>query len=228
MLTQRDVVFTADKPEHPENENLLEDEELAFLAENCGCRAARQELLLRFYAWSNCLIAQLARRRGLAPADLEDAQQDAVFGIIKAIHRFDARRVREGKRPCFRSFLHRILSDRFKDFVKQLRRSKTRAAYRVPPAGASESGVKGRSPDDWADPERGSDPEAMAESNEVHVLFWEAVQNLNGAEHSLVSALLSGRRLRQISGELEISYDAAKRLRRRLRKRLGRLQALIE
>ena len=230
MLTQSDsdVLFTTDALDNQPGEDLLEDEELAFLAENCGCSTARQELLMRFYEWSNRLIAQLGRRRGLALADVEDAQQDAVFGILKAIQRFDARRVGQGNRAGFRAFLHRILSDRFKDFVKQLWRSKTHDGHPIRPSDKLDRGVPACGLDDWADPERDSDPEAMAESNEVHVLFWEAVKHLDGVEYSLVSALLSGSRLRQISRELGISYDAAKRLRRRLRKRLGRLQELIE
>jgi RNA polymerase sigma factor (sigma-70 family) len=227
MLTQSDVVFTTDKFDNQVKGDVLGDEELAFLATNCECPAARQELLLRFYDWSNHLIARLARRYGLAPHDVEDAQQDAVFGIIKAIQRFDPFRVCKGDRACFQSFLHRILSDRFKDFVKHLRQRTAHDARPTRSASESDSRVKVCCPEEWADPERMNDPAVMAESNEFQVLFWKAVEHLNGVEHSLAFALLSGGRLRKISNELAISYDAVKRLRRRLRKRLGMLQRLI-
>ncbi len=228
MLMQSDDIFTTDEFDNQVKGDVLGDEELAFLAKDCACPAARQELLLRFYDWSNRLIARLARRYGLSPPDVEDAQQDAVFGILKAIYRFDPFRGCNGNRVCFQSFLHRILSDRFKDFVKQLRHKKAHDAHPMRSASESDSGMKAGCPDDWADPERMNDPAVMAESNEFQALFWRAVEHLNGAEHSLVFALLSGTRLRKISNELAISYDAAKRLRRSLRKHLGRLQELIE
>src|SRR5437660_258444 len=67
----------------------LGDEFLVVLAKECGFQPAESALLLRYKEWSARLITQLARRRGLNGSDTEDAMQDAVFGILKAIARYD-------------------------------------------------------------------------------------------------------------------------------------------
>src|SRR5689334_7370391 len=107
---------------HAQDLTTLGDEEMVLLATQHGHRPAEAALLLRYRDWSSGLIQWLGQRRGLTPTDLEDAEQDEVFGILKAIGRYDRRR---GSRPggCLcHTFLHRVLTDRFKDFVKHLRR----------------------------------------------------------------------------------------------------------
>src|SRR5262249_1170202 len=104
----------------------LSDEELVVLAQKERCAPAKSELLLRYHDHSKRLVGWLARQKGLGTADLEDVQQDAVFGIEKAIIRYDAAQVALPNGCHFQTFLHRVLSDRFKDFTKGLWRQERR------------------------------------------------------------------------------------------------------
>src|SRR5262249_60464130 len=105
----------------------LRDEELVVLATARGCQSAEAELLLRYQAWSNRLILRLARGQGLAPADIEDAQQDAVFGVLRAVARYDPLQLDQPLGCPFHTFLHLVLTDRFKDFVTHLPRGHRRS-----------------------------------------------------------------------------------------------------
>jgi RNA polymerase sigma factor (sigma-70 family) len=188
--------------------NKLRDEELVVLAQECGYRPAEAELLLRHRDLSNAVVEQFARRRGLADADVDDARQDAVFGVLKAIARYDTRLLGKAQRCPFRAFLRRVLIDRVKDFVKLLWRYNVRYGRRADAEG-------------WPHAGRDSDPVRAAASNELMGRFREAVAQLDATQRRLVDGLIAGRRLRAIAGYLQISYDAAKRRRRRLRQELA-------
>src|SRR5262249_24650032 len=149
----------------------LRDEELVVLATARGCQSAEAELLLRYQAWSDRLILRLARGLGLAPADIEDARQDAVFGVLKAIARYDPLELDKPQGCHFHTFLRRVLTDRFKDFIKRLWRIESH--YRQPEPRATGLGGgerKGRSAAAGCDGhfvDRKSDPALIVEGNEL-------------------------------------------------------------
>lgn len=185
-----------------------DDEPLVVLAQECGYQPAKTELLLRHRERCGRLIGQLARRRGLRPADVEDALQDAVFGVLKAIARYDTRQLGRQKGCSFRAFLSRVVGDRFKDFVRHLWRSQRRCVFcpDVPDDGA------------WADhPARDGDPARTLERAELAAALREWTGHLGDRDRDLVHGLLAGLRLRAAASQVGISYDRAKRSWRKLR-----------
>src|SRR5262245_47014240 len=103
----------------------IEDEPLVVLAQECGYSLANDALLRRCSTQIRRLIRQLAARTGLQDADRQDAQQEAVLWTLEAIRRY---RTEEHVKPqgChFRSFLHRVLTGRFIDFLRHQRLRQT-------------------------------------------------------------------------------------------------------
>src|SRR5438105_2323846 len=83
----------------------LGDEELVVLAAECDYHPAEEALLLRYYVWSQRFITRLARRHFLSESDVEDATQDTVFAIVKAIARYDTLELGKIDGCPFRVFL---------------------------------------------------------------------------------------------------------------------------
>jgi RNA polymerase sigma factor (sigma-70 family) len=201
----------------------LRDEELVALVTQSGFREAGHVLLLRHREWSRRLIMRLARHRGLSSHDTEDALQDAMFAILKAICRYETVRP-NGRNGClFQAFLGRVLTNRFKDFVKHLRRTESRFSRPMPrflelnePFGRRED----RGTSLLEDKE--SDPAVIAQRKELVARVRNAVANLDGINCRLVHGLLSGRRLRAVADELGITYDMARRRWRGIRARFAR------
>jgi RNA polymerase sigma factor (sigma-70 family) len=217
----------------------LRDEELAVLAAECGFQPAEEELLLRYRDWSNSLIGRFSRLRKVAVPDVEDALQDAVLGILKAIAHYDTLQIGKPNGCSFRTFLRRVLTDRFKDFLKHLWRVKSHFGQPVParpgqsvrPAGELVAGPRDRATGgwDWPDTNGNSDPAAAAQGNEFKARIHETLDRLDDVERSLSEGLMAGKRLRVIAVELDISYDAAKRRWKKLRTKLAmRLEEFTE
>jgi DNA-directed RNA polymerase specialized sigma24 family protein len=199
----------------------LSDEALVVLAKECGYQPAETALLLRYREWSDRLIAQLAHRRGLSAADTEDAKQDAVFGILKGIARYDTLQLGRLKGCMFRTFLGRVLGDRFKDFVKHLWRVRNRF-------GRSLDALNGDGAETATQPysaaaralvchDLENDPAHAVASNELMARFRSMVEQLGETERALLEKLMSGMRLRGAAAHVGISYDKAKRRWRQLR-----------
>ena len=211
----------------------LRDEELAVLAAECGFQPAEEELLLRYCDWSNSLIGRFSRLRKVAMPDVEDALQDAVLGILKAIAHYDTLQIGKPNGCSFRTFLRRVLTDRFKDFLKHLWRVKSHFGQPVParpgqsvrpagePVASSRDRERATGEWDWPDWDGNSDPAAAAEGNEFKARLREALDHLDEVERSLSEGLMAGKRLRVIAVELAISYDAAKRRWKKLRTKLA-------
>jgi RNA polymerase sigma factor (sigma-70 family) len=188
------------------------DEELVILAQECDYRPAADELVVRFHDWKNRFIAFQARSVRLAAADLEDAQQNAVFSVLEAISTYKtAEMVRPG--GCsFRSYLKIVVAGRFRDFMKHLKRverhyDRSRCA----------------DVEDWNGPagknsrsDRGDDPAEAVAWQDALARLNAVLENLDESVMRLWKALAAGTQLRQIAQELHISYDSAKRQRRRL------------
>ena len=203
----------------------IEDRELVVLATECGYHPAQHALVLRYHDWCGRRIRWLAHHRGLTETETEDAVQDAVFGILKAIGRYDALKADRHGGCQFHTFLNRVLTDRFKDFVKQLRRSNRRCQ----PVTSATKGVRTDSDrqqemggvQHWPDKRWTSDPAAVLERKELLARLHEAMEQLPDTDRRLIEAYLSGVRWQVLACDLGLSYDAAKHRSRALRRRLA-------
>jgi RNA polymerase sigma factor (sigma-70 family) len=180
---------------------LLDDERLVVLVQEWGNRPARDELIHRYLGLARRLVGHYASGGGLQDADSQDAKQSAVLWILEAIRRY---RMAEPIRPggChFRGFVRRILASRLVDLCRYLRRRNHGRGYRV--VEAHDPGL----------------PEC-AEEGEVLVRLRQEVARLGEADRALWDRLAAGTPLRQVAAAIGISYDAAKRRRRKLLTRL--------
>jgi RNA polymerase sigma factor (sigma-70 family) len=189
----------------------LGDEELVVLAAECQYHPAEQALLLRYYVWSQRLIARLARRYFLTPSDVEDAGQDTVFAIVRAIARYDTLELGKINGCPFRAFLRRVMSDRFKDFVRQLRRHTSDTAK-----AAIETNARTRPAC------REVNPATAAASTELRERLVELLDERDGFTRDLLQGIMNGMRLRAIAENLGTSYDSIKRHWRKERDQLAR------
>jgi RNA polymerase sigma factor (sigma-70 family) len=194
------------------------DEELVVLAQECGFRPAADELVVRFHDWKNRFIAFQARSVHLSSADLEDAQQNAVFSVLEAISGYKTPEMVRPGGCSFRSFLKIVLGARFRDFTKHLKRverhyDRSSRAGR----GLEEEDVarnKVQEPHAWL--EKSNDPAEVVAWQEALARLHTVLENLDESVLRLWKALAAGVHLRQIAQDLGISYDSAKRQRRRL------------
>lgn len=189
----------------------LDDLALVALAATTPDSPAERALLLRHHDWVARRVRWLARKNGLAAADAEDAVQDSYFALRKAVGRFE---------PCagctFRTFLKRVVTDRFRDFARALKR---RARAAEAPAGTAPGARPAVDPPDHRP---ASNPAAAAEGKELVGRLRAAAQQLAESDQALVAMCLDGLPLRDIAQRLGVSYDAAKHRRRALHRDLAR------
>lgn len=206
------------------NLSKLRDEELVVLAQECRYAPAASEILSRMHELSNRLIARLARQRELQMADKEEAQQDAVFAIHRAIEHYDTLQMGIPHGCPFCVFVRRVVQDRFKDFTKHL--------WRVNRHQRQPQSALGRGEEEQGFPERGMDcldenslnnPVAQAQEQERQVRIAQALARLKPRERQLAEELMSGSRLRTIADHLDLTLDATKHLWRRVKGRLAEL-----
>jgi RNA polymerase sigma factor (sigma-70 family) len=176
----------------------IADEALVILIQECTFQPATNELVLRYYQRMNQLIALRIKQRRIA-AEVQDAQQNAVFAMLEAIAGYDTREVAKPRGCSFRTFVRLVVTARFYDFAKQVRRAERR--YRRL---------------DERRAEHGSDQvEALAQQDETARLHG-ALERLDEPLRRLWHELTSGKKLPQIAREQGISYNRMKRQRRRL------------
>ncbi len=187
---------------------LMDDEALVVLAKECEYLPARDELLVRYSPQTERLIQWLARSTEFSSTDIDDARQNAVFWTVEAISKFDTDQLESMKRCSFYSFLYLVLSARFKDFSKQVRRIERRRT------------LISDTPDDddsasqlFRDP---NDPAALAEAEEAVKQLRAAVAELDSESQEIWQRLCDGASLREVAAEMGLSYDALKRRRRKL------------
>lgn len=187
---------------------VMEDEALIVLAEECEYGPARDELIVRYDAQIDRLIGWMARSYRLTQADLEDARQNAVFWVVEAISKYDTEQIGKVRGCSFRSFVHRVLMSRFKDFTKHLRRVECRYDR------SSDCAVEELSEVDANDePE---DPALIVAEKESINLLQQTLSGLDSESGRLWQLLAEGTSLRQIAATLDVSYDSIKRRRRKL------------
>ena len=187
---------------------LLDDAALVVLANECDYAPARDEILLRYSPQTERLIQWLARSTEFNGADVEDARQNAVFWTVEAITKFDTDQADRARKCSFYSFLYRVLVARFKDFTKQVRRLERRRRL-----ASDEAKDEGSLSHLFHDP---SNPAIIAETREAVQRLQAAVAELDDEARQIWRRLCEGVSLREIATELGLSYDAAKRRRRKL------------
>jgi RNA polymerase sigma factor (sigma-70 family) len=196
----------------------LEDEQLVELAQVCRFRPARDELIYRCLRLARQLVGHHAPGSRLQEADSEDAAQDAVLWILEAIERY---RTAESVKPdgChFRSFVHRVLASRLVDSFRHHRLRTFEPLVGNEAAGLRQDLDRPRD-DDRPTPD-GLDPLASAERDEAQARLRRALARLGEADRRLWDLLAAGTPLRQVAAALGMSYDGAKRRRRKLLARL--------
>jgi RNA polymerase sigma factor (sigma-70 family) len=200
----------------------MEDEQLVVLAQEWGSRPARDELIRRNTPLMEGIVRSYAARARLQEADCLDALQDAVLWIMEAIRQY---RTAESVRPqgcCFRTFLYRVLTSRLVDFIRRHRRLRNHFPVAGEVAGVSRSRAR-----DAGEPGRDgpdSNPLTNVEECEVRTRLHRELGRLVESDRRLWDLLAGETRLRKVAAALGISYDAAKRRRRKL---LGRLRGSL-
>lgn len=187
---------------------VMDDEALVVLAKECEFGPARDELMVRYGSQTERMIRWLAHCRSHGHADVEDALQNAVFWIIEAVNKYDTNQIGKTNGCSFRSFIFRVVTARFKDFAKHLRRVEghydrsTRCSH------------EGFQPVDTGHLPK--DPAQIAESRDSMNRLQETLQNLSEESGRLWQLLSEGKSLHQIAELLGMSYDSVKRRRRKL------------
>jgi RNA polymerase sigma factor (sigma-70 family) len=186
----------------------FEDEQLVILTTECDYRPARDELLRRCRDSSSRLVRRLAANAGFQEADQQDAEQEAVLWVLEAIRCYrTTEHVRVG--GCrFRSFLHRVLQARFIDVLRDRRRDHHRLSCPQSGRGCRLAPEMVASPRDF--------PGRQAERHETRARLQEELDRLEPPARALWNLLSQGMPLRNVAHELQMSYPAAKRRRRKL------------
>jgi RNA polymerase sigma factor (sigma-70 family) len=203
----------------------LDDEQLVLLVQECGYVPARDELIARCNGLKDLLIHRRATRSGLQEADRMDAQQDAVLWILEAIREYNTGQHVMPRGCRFRTFLYQVLLARFIDFLRRRRRQGrlrvggyTFGSLSSPPAPQRDGSSAG--PESW-----GGDPQRGMERDELMARLDQELDRLGGRARELWDLMVRGMRLREIAAVLDLSYDAAKRLRRKL---IGHLSVCLD
>jgi RNA polymerase sigma factor (sigma-70 family) len=202
----------------------LADEQLVCLVQECDYVPARDELICRCNGLKDRLIRRRATRSGLQEADRLDAQQDAVLWILEAIRDYNTGQQVMPRGCCFRTFLYRVLLSRFIDLLRRQRRRQTRLASYT---SGSLNSLPAPQPDGSpAEPESwGGRPQRGMERGELMARLREELAKVGGLSREVWDLLARGVRLREIAAALGLSYDAAKRQRRKL---IAHLRACLE
>jgi RNA polymerase sigma factor (sigma-70 family) len=193
----------------------LEDEQLVVLAQECGYAPARDELISRCNGLKDRLIHRRAAQSGLQEADRMDAQQDAVLWILEAIRQYNTEQQVMPQGCRFRTFLYHVLLSRFIDLLRRRRQVRLRLGVYTfdslssPPA-PQRDGSPAR-PESWD-----GEPQRRMERDELMARLHQELDRLGGRARGLWDLLVEGMRLREIAATLDMSYEAAKRQRRKL------------
>ena len=191
------------------------DEALVVLAKECDYQPAAHALIARFHPWVIRLIACIVGPKGLGAADLEDAEQEAVFWMLEGIARYNTLELARPKGRRFRTYLYMLVRYRFIDFVRPIRRRERHFACRVRFSLRGHFVIGRISSRKYRRPGR-DNPASALERKENQMRLQRALDRLDEEARSLWECLASGMRLRDIARRQGISYPQAKRQRRKL------------
>jgi RNA polymerase sigma factor (sigma-70 family) len=205
----------------------MEELDLIRLAQQDKCSGAVDALLSRHLVPIRRFIAKLAQQAGLQRSDAEDAEQEALCAIMEVIDGYDVERFGLPGECTFRTFLCRVLAARFADHIRRIRRIENHedtliAADRIPSCTAASGRpvlLRAFPPSSWK-----NDPAVILEWHEQMACLEQAVNELSAISRCLWDRLRSGMQLCAAAEDLGISYGAAKRrwrkIKRHLKKRL--------
>ena len=203
-------------PNYDLNLSCLADEELVVLAQECAFQPATHALMLRHFGWLNGLVARKTRRTGLVSADVDDAQQEAVFWISETIARYDTLELARPRCCRFRSFLYMVVSSRLYDHVRHIHRLNERY-QRAGGVWGEETTLPTNVGLRQTSKHTGQDnPAAGLEREENQTRLRIALDRLGEAARLLWNCLAAGMGLRDFARQQGVSYDQAKRQRQKL------------
>lgn len=199
----------------------LSDERLLLLAQTRGSRQARDVLIVRHFDWVVTRVDWLAGKYNLSKEDHEDANQDAVLWFFEAITHFDIEQIDRLRECSFRSFVYNVVSMRFKDFLRRLERL-DRYKKQLPLLGYSTDEGRRHLAAYLAGNVRHTmcDAIASAEIHEMVMRLHAVLQQQDRSMKEMGELLSAGVSLHEIALRQGISYDAAKRRRRKMLKHL--------
>jgi RNA polymerase sigma factor (sigma-70 family) len=196
---------------------IMEDEPLVILATECDFQPAQDELIRRYLPLKEQLVRRHIALTALQQADHDDAQQDAILWILEAIRRY---RIDEHIKPggChFRSFLQRVLDARCIDFLRRLQRFRNHFPLTIGALSAPSTSSHGQHhPHHGATPLERAEEVQGAQEQELRAQLLQHLDHLDGRARQLWDLLAQGMPLRRIAVVLNLSYDTAKRQRRKL------------
>jgi len=196
------------------------DELLIDMAREGGQLAARDELLIRYYVRTKQFIARRIRHYHLTWNEAEDAHQLAVFWILEALETFAIDSWGHPHKCCFRSFLHQVLAARLIDYVRKRWRRKRHldcSAEALALVHGTDSLLKTPVPRQSLRSLLGEEPCERMQQEELAQYVWRIVSRLGARSRELWELTIhGGLALRDAANRLGISYDAAKRCRRKL------------
>jgi RNA polymerase sigma factor (sigma-70 family) len=206
--------------------------ELLARAREPGHPQAVNALLLPHLGWAYRTVAKLARRVGLPAGLVADAQQEVWMALTRAVIHYTPQPSEAPCRCALRTFLYKVVTDRFRNFVRQYRRD----ARNYERAVRVEDALEGRAPQTHSAhalpvqlPSEGSDPVLAAERREQEALMAWACRHLEVSERCLLESLDAAVPLKRIAQQMGISRRTMIRrqckllakLRARLRARVG-------
>jgi RNA polymerase sigma factor (sigma-70 family) len=190
------------------------DEELVLLAQQAG--SSSQAILALFYRYEAAIHRLVALRVGDVHQhciEAEDAAQEATLAVLQGVTCFHALSERSGD-GLVRAFLLRIVRNRLATWARGLRRAERRLD-RSKNAGQELEGRAAQVENELRPP-RAGDPAAQIAWDDCRGRLEDALRCLSVEQRWLWDGLANGRRLRALAVEKGISYDRAKRERRRL------------
>jgi DNA-directed RNA polymerase specialized sigma24 family protein len=168
------------------------DEEALLRRAQAGDRGAGNDLAPRYYEELGHLLAGLARRADLQVADIEDARQLLFFAVRVAVARYG--RDPGGTHRCgFRTFLHRVATGLFRNWLKCRRRGQRRdqAVWQAAARAASPSAPGAA---DWLcpPPEWRGEPCLAAQRQEALAALPGILAQLGEVERQVGQGMLDG------------------------------------
>lgn len=180
------------------------EEELLRLAQAGTCPQAVAALVARYLGDLRALVARMAHAAHLPPDDADEALQEVLLLVPRAIRRYDLARL-AGPRPCrLRTFLHRVAGHVFRNVLDRRGRAAVRER-RVRQAAAQ--ALDGSTPSravDWmaCSPDWREEPSLIAQEREARADLARGVADLDAEQRCLWEAVCAGTRLAVLARRL--------------------------